>query len=73
VEIVGLTKYEAYTAATQVSSVLSKELADAEVLPPRYKGQGAEGRHIFLIPTVIAKCPNRAKALIARLVLAGSL
>jgi hypothetical protein len=71
VEVVGPTEEEAYASASIVRAALSQGLPDAFVIPPRYKGVEDDGKHLFTVPAIIAKCPNTARSLIASMVLSG--
>jgi hypothetical protein len=71
--VVGRTKTEAYRNAKRVGTALKKELPkEAEWYAPRPKGFGDNGLYRYEVPVMAALCFEKAKAVIAGLVLKGS-
>jgi hypothetical protein len=71
VKVCGTSIEQATVSAKEVRKALGARLPEALVLPPRYKGEESGLGYIFSVPAVIAKCPNLAKSVIARMVLSG--
>jgi len=71
VEVVGPSEEEAHASASIVRSAMSQGLPDAFVIAPRYKGVEDDGKHLFTVPAIIAKCPDIAKSFISSMVLSG--
>jgi len=73
VEVLGPTQEQAHLSASIVQTVMSQGLPDAYVIPPRYKGVEDDGKHLFHVPAIIAKCPNTAKSFLASMILSAQM
>jgi len=72
-QVVGRTKMEALRNAKRVGTALKKGLPkEAEWYAPRPKGFGDDGLYRYEVPIMAASCFEKAKAVIAELVLRGS-
>jgi len=71
VTVRGSSEAEASREAGIVRLSLSERLPEADVRPPRYKGEDKTLGHIFEVPAIIFKCPKSAKSILARVVLQG--
>ena len=70
-KVVGHTRREAERYAKKVGGTLLQELpTTAEVRVPRYRGTHEQA--VFEIPIIIGECESAARAVLAQLVLRGS-
>jgi hypothetical protein len=73
VKVAGRSTVEALKQANGVRSEIAIRLPEADVRPPRYRGVDEHLGHIFEVPAIIAKCARPARAVLARMVLRGSI
>lgn len=72
IRIEGLTQMEALRNAKKVGTFLKDQLPDAQHFIPRPKGENADGVFVYEVPVGVAMCSKKAKVVLSKMVLKGS-